>query len=296
MIHYRSLSTLLFLCLIIFISSSVFGDQMMISGDQSKSASGPDSPSMIQPQGSDSQNVSDNPRQNNTTLLTGDNNQKILSRSGEQPGGTGQRGSGTISPGPTQTISPVITPSMITPSQPDHQIPGTSTPTPETRIISPEPTHTIPPVVTPTVITPSQPDNRIPDINHPASPTPKQIEEPGSPGYQNHERNSDNPPVLKGSIQVISNPTGAMVYLNNEYKGKTPSQGYMDISDLNPGTYYLLLRLSGYWDYSSTVTVTGGEIETMNCILSVNIPQTATTGSLTLQSSPINSGISQSDM
>jgi diacylglycerol kinase family enzyme len=57
-----------------------------------------------------------------------------------------------------------------------------------------------------------------------------------------------------GTVDVSSVPSGAGVYLNNEYKGITP----ITVPGLAPGQYTVTLELAGYQDFSTTATVTAG--------------------------------------
>jgi hypothetical protein len=58
-----------------------------------------------------------------------------------------------------------------------------------------------------------------------------------------------------GTVQITSDPQGANIFLDNIYQGITP----LTISSLNAGTHTLVLRLPGYNDYSSLVTITPGQ-------------------------------------
>lgn len=71
-----------------------------------------------------------------------------------------------------------------------------------------------------------------------------------------------------GSLHITSSPARAEVWLNNKYRGKTPSSGYLDISNLVPDTYDLLVSYSGYISYSRTIDVGQNEVRTMNVVLS----------------------------
>ena len=57
-----------------------------------------------------------------------------------------------------------------------------------------------------------------------------------------------------GTIAVSSDPSGAMVYLDDGYKGVTP----LTISDLPEGVHTVKLTKSGYKDYWETVHVSAG--------------------------------------
>ena len=54
-----------------------------------------------------------------------------------------------------------------------------------------------------------------------------------------------------GALSINSNPSGARVFLDNQYKGDTP----LTIKDVPVGQYSIKLVLSGYEDWSSSVAV-----------------------------------------
>lgn len=56
----------------------------------------------------------------------------------------------------------------------------------------------------------------------------------------------------RASLSITSNVPGATVYLNTAQMGSTPVT-----LTVNPGTYQLTVRATGYNDYSTTVTVNG---------------------------------------
>ncbi|WP_456472622.1 PEGA domain-containing protein [Methanocaldococcus sp.] len=58
-----------------------------------------------------------------------------------------------------------------------------------------------------------------------------------------------------GSLFVESDPSGAEIYIDGDYKGKTPKT----ISELSPGTHTLKLRMDGYSDYTKDVEIKTGE-------------------------------------
>lgn len=63
------------------------------------------------------------------------------------------------------------------------------------------------------------------------------------------------PAQTVGSISVSSNPSGAAIYLNGNYRGVTP----LTIKGLAPGTYSLEAERSGYNSDHATVTVRSGQ-------------------------------------
>ncbi len=72
-----------------------------------------------------------------------------------------------------------------------------------------------------------------------------------------------------GGISVISAPSQADVYLNNAFKGLTP----ITLDSLAPGSYTVLVKLSGYQDWQSTQQVTAGQTAQISATL---IPSAAT--------------------
>ncbi len=66
-----------------------------------------------------------------------------------------------------------------------------------------------------------------------------------------------------GGISVISAPSGAEVYLNNVFKGLTP----ITLDNLAPGSYNVILKLSGYQDWQSAAQVTAGQTAQLSATL-----------------------------
>jgi hypothetical protein len=61
-------------------------------------------------------------------------------------------------------------------------------------------------------------------------------------------------PADKGTLQLTSSPTGAEIYLDNQYRGSTPST----ITGVEPGNHTLEFRSKGYKSWKSVVTVPSG--------------------------------------
>ena len=91
------------------------------------------------------------------------------------------------------------------------------------------------------------------------------------------------PPISSsvGSLYLTSNPSGAQVYVDSTYRGSTPTT----VGTLSEGTHTVQLRLSGYSDFSQTVTIYGGQTTTLNANLVQPTP-TPSVGSLSIASSP----------
>jgi len=55
----------------------------------------------------------------------------------------------------------------------------------------------------------------------------------------------------KGTLQLTSSPSGAEIYIDNQYRGSTPST----IASVEPGNHTLEFRYSGYNSWSAGITV-----------------------------------------
>ena len=62
-------------------------------------------------------------------------------------------------------------------------------------------------------------------------------------------------PAATGGIEIVSTPTGAEIYVDNLFKGYTPST----MTDIQAGSHAILLKYTGYVDYSTTASVTAGQ-------------------------------------
>ncbi|HQC00358.1 MAG TPA: PEGA domain-containing protein [Methanospirillum sp.] len=86
------------------------------------------------------------------------------------------------------------------------------------------------------------------------------------PGYESQEVQVNVPGGLTaevridlatqatGSIDISSTPTNVQIFVDDQYKGITPA-----VIEVPAGTYTVLLRLSGYQDWTSQADVTGGK-------------------------------------
>jgi hypothetical protein len=77
-------------------------------------------------------------------------------------------------------------------------------------------------------------------------------------------------PTETGTLQVNSEPQGANVFLDNACRGITP----LTLSSVETGSHSLLVRLQGYNDYSTTVTITPGQVLEIQAGLSPIATQT----------------------
>jgi hypothetical protein len=92
---------------------------------------------------------------------------------------------------------------------------------------------------------------------------------------------SPPPPRSTGTIYAKSSPSGANVYVDGNYNGVTP----MTLT-LYPGNHNIVLKLSGYNDWSTTVYVTAGSSQTINPALTPAI-----FGSVTIGSAPAGASV-----
>jgi hypothetical protein len=98
-------------------------------------------------------------------------------------------------------------------------------------------------------------------------------------------------PVINGQITVRSTPSGANIYLDNAYRGLTP----LTLVDIPQGSHTILLRLSGYSDWQSSVSVPAGSSSDVSGTLSQNpqpSPTTLPTNSPVLTARPTQSPVS----
>jgi hypothetical protein len=70
-----------------------------------------------------------------------------------------------------------------------------------------------------------------------------------------------------GDIDVSSTPSGASVYLNGEYKGETRASGPLYITGVSPGSYTLVMKKSGYLDYTTATQVDAGSTAQVSAAL-----------------------------
>jgi len=63
------------------------------------------------------------------------------------------------------------------------------------------------------------------------------------------------PVPATGGLNIVSTPTGADVLVDNIFKGYTPAV----LDGITPGQHQILLRYTGYMDYSTTATVNSGQ-------------------------------------
>ncbi len=92
-------------------------------------------------------------------------------------------------------------------------------------------------------------------VNYQEFSTPVTVQA-GRTVFVNAEMTPAPNPSETGTLQINSEPQGANVFLDNAYRGITP----LTISSIEIGSHNLLVRLQGYNDYTTTVTITPGQV------------------------------------
>jgi hypothetical protein len=93
-------------------------------------------------------------------------------------------------------------------------------------------------------------------------------------------------PVVNGTVDVKSTPTGASVFLNGTPKGVTP----LVIPNVSAGGYTLRLEATGYSPREEDITVTAGLTTNVNWTLTA-IPPPVVNGTVSVQSTPTGASI-----
>ena len=89
--------------------------------------------------------------------------------------------------------------------------------------------------------------------------------------------------LAPNTIYIISNPTGATVYINNNLQGQTP----LTIGSVTNGNYQIVIHYTGYSEWSENITV-NNNVQTVNATLT---SLSTTNGSIALESDPSNAEV-----
>lgn len=92
-----------------------------------------------------------------------------------------------------------------------------------------------------------------------------------------------------GSINVLSTPSGADVYIDDTYIGTILASFPLLKTGLSPGIHTVRLTLDGYDDYTKTVTVNAGQATEVSATLSKS--SSSTFGSLEIKSVPSGASV-----
>ncbi|WP_241481307.1 PEGA domain-containing protein [Methanoculleus sediminis] len=104
-------------------------------------------------------------------------------------------------------------------------------------------------------------------------------------GQQSNVQFTLTPIEQYGSIKVTSSPSGAYVYMDGTYKGRTP----LTLTSVSAKKHNIELDLSGYYDWKSSVTVSPGVTSYVNAYLTA-VPS-ETTGAIDVVSYPAGADI-----
>ncbi|MEZ4608456.1 MAG: DUF4384 domain-containing protein [Deinococcales bacterium] len=94
--------------------------------------------------------------------------------------------------------------------------------------------------------------------------------------------NTPPPPPVYGTVSVTSNPSGAAVYIDNNFRGYTP----ISFGE-NTGSHSIKLDLNGYQSYQQSINVQGGATVQVNATLSPVVR----TGTVNFNSSPAGADV-----
>ena len=106
------------------------------------------------------------------------------------------------------------------------------------------------------------------------------VNEEKSNGNTVNVANEETPKT--GTLKITSNPSGAKILVNNEFKGVTP----LDLT-LKEGIYNIKITKDDYEDYATSITIKDGGTKTINA----ELEETIRTGTLTINSEPSGANI-----
>lgn len=91
------------------------------------------------------------------------------------------------------------------------------------------------------------------------------------------------PRVEVGSLDIVSDPDGAFVFLNNSARGNTP----LFIADLPAGDYQVKMTNPGYKNFITDITIVDGQTTSLNIFMqAIAPPPTIKTGDINVNSFP----------
>ena len=94
-------------------------------------------------------------------------------------------------------------------------------------------------------------------------------------------------PPQNGTLIVVTNPSGGQVYLDGQFEGIAP----VTVNAVPVGPHQIVLKLSGFQDYSQTVQVQAGQVVPVNAVLTpaataTTVPPTTAPATTTAGSAP----------
>ncbi len=74
-------------------------------------------------------------------------------------------------------------------------------------------------------------------------------------------------------LRISTQPGGAQVYLNDEFRGTSSSDGSLSVSSLQPGSYRLRLTVIGYKEWNQTLNLAAGDNQAVEAKLEPSGPK-----------------------
>jgi hypothetical protein len=90
---------------------------------------------------------------------------------------------------------------------------------------------------------------------------------------------------ITGALVITSDPPGASVFLDDQFKGTTETGRPLELTGISPGNHTLYVSMRNYEDYSTTVHVTDGETVPISARLAPS-PMPQDCGKLILNTDP----------
>jgi hypothetical protein len=104
-------------------------------------------------------------------------------------------------------------------------------------------------------------------------------------GQQSDVRFTLKPIQQYGSVKISSNPSGAYVYMDGAYKGRTP----LTLNSVSAKNHIIELDLAGYYDWKTTISVASGVTRYVNAQMAP-LPS-ETTGAIDVVSYPAGADV-----
>jgi hypothetical protein len=100
---------------------------------------------------------------------------------------------------------------------------------------------------------------------------------------------TSTPNQATGTLQLSSSPSGAQVYLDNQFRGYAP----ITITNVASGGHILEYRYSGYESWSTTVTVSSGSSQVYAALLPISAAQPTQQAQITSSQVTTSPAVSQ---
>lgn len=96
--------------------------------------------------------------------------------------------------------------------------------------------------------------------------------------------------VSGGALAITSDPPGASVFLDDQFRGTTETGRPLEVTGINPGSHAIYMSIRNYEDYTTTVQVKAGEVVPVSASLNPS-PMPQDCGKLILNSEPARADI-----